>query len=251
MEYKIVPIAHNYDLESHERIVYEKQKLIITDERAHIEKLNIDVFSQPLEMLDGDIYGVIKTQEGALVYIIDCMGKGVSAAVTAVLCAAFLNHSLKLSIEKNDFDFERLGNDFIGYISSYLLEDETLSFTLAHISAVKNRVEYISFGMYPMLVKHLRESAVSFLRSTNPPLMNGERLTHIETYPFCMDSALILYSDGLCELGDINYKEVAQIFSYSNDFQTFFNAFLQLTSIYEIKADDDVTVIFVTHSNQK
>lgn len=245
MNHKIVPIAHSDDLESHERIAYEKQKLIITDEKEHIEELNIDVFSQPLEMLSGDIYGVVKTHSGALIYIIDCMGKGVSAAVTAVLCAAFINRSIKIALEKKDFNLQRLSEDFIDYIGSYMMEDETLSFTIAHIDAALCEVEYVSFGMYPMFIKHKLESEVIYLRSTNPPLIKGESFTHSAKERFFKDSILMLYSDGLCELGDVNYKEVAEIFSYSNDFQTFFSAFCQFTSINDIRADDDLTVIFV------
>jgi serine phosphatase RsbU (regulator of sigma subunit) len=236
------------NLDYHEEIAYQKQKLIITDERDKIEHLDIDVFSQPLEMLSGDIYGVIKTDRGAIFYIVDCMGKGVSAAVTAVLCAAFLNRSIKLSIGKDDFDFNRVCSDFTHYIGSYLMEEESLSFIIGHCDGINSKLEYINSGMYPMFIKDRDSQKIESIKATNPPLMRGESIEKSKAIELPNSFLLLAYSDGVCELGDINYKELGDILSYSDSFSTFYSAFSQLTSLNEIKADDDITIIFLNSS---
>lgn len=229
----------------HEKITQLKQKLIIVDEKEKISNLQINVFSQPLEILSGDIYGVIKTHNGALFYIVDCMGKGVSAAVTAVLCAAFINRSAKLSMEKGDFNFKRTACDFTDYIGSYLMDDESLSFLMGHLNLENNELEYINCGMYPMLFKTNGSSDVQFLSANYAPLIKGEICEHSQTLHVGDDFTLLAYSDGVCELGDMSYKELAELFKYSLDFDTFLNAFGQFVSINDIKADDDITTIFL------
>ncbi|MFW5990178.1 MAG: PP2C family protein-serine/threonine phosphatase, partial [Campylobacterales bacterium] len=196
------PITKETDSSSkeyHQEIAYQKQKLIITDEKDRIEHLDIDVFSQPLEMLSGDIYGVIKTDGGAVFYIVDCMGKGVSAAVTAVLCAAFLNRSIKLSIGKDDFDFERICRDFTHYIGSYLMEEESLSFIIGHCDGIHSKLEYVNSGMYPMFIKDKNTQEIEAIKATHPPLMKGECIEESKTVDLPYSFLLLAYSDGVCE----------------------------------------------------
>lgn len=229
----------------HEKITEQKQKLIIIDEKEQIDNLQINVFSQPLEILSGDIYGVIKTCNGALFYIVDCMGKGVSAAITAVLCGAFINRSVKLSTQKQDFDFERTSHNFTDYIGSYLMDDESLSFLMGHLDTKTGELEYVNCGMYPMLLKENGSGEVQFLSANYAPLIKGEVCEHSKSVTIEGDFTLLAYSDGVCELGDMSYKELAELFKYSLDFDTFLNAFGQFVSINDIKADDDITTIFL------
>lgn len=180
---------------------FKKQELIIHDDSNKYPTGACKIFYKPLERLSGDIYGVYRVDPNhTVLYIVDSMGKGLAASVTAVLSAAYINRAIDMSISHGGFLFNRLLDDYCGYIRKYLLDDECLSFTMIHIDHRANTFCYSSFGMYPILVKDCETLAITEYPSNNAPFtkyLPTAEVSKVITLP--EKYGLFAFSDGLVE----------------------------------------------------
>ncbi|MDQ1340551.1 MAG: phosphoserine phosphatase RsbU/P [Campylobacterota bacterium] len=198
---------------SQQTMAFEKQKLIIHDDSdKYSSNYRCKVFYKPLERLSGDIYGVFKIDDNRTVlYVIDSMGKGLLASVTAVLSAAYINRTLDIMILNNNFDFEKLIFDYQDYIRSYLLDDECLSFSMVYLDLQKRKFRYGSFGMYPIVIKNCETFEVIEHKCKNIPFMkflpiNPSAISGEIELPQVFE--LFLFSDGLVETEIFGMKEL-------------------------------------------
>lgn len=231
-------------ISSAQRIASEKERLIILDERTLIKYLYVDLCYFPLEILSGDIYGISKlTQTQTLYYIIDSMGKGLGASVTATLSAAFINRSISLSLKKDNFIFKKLILDYIDYIKSYLLDYEAVSFIFLMVDLETNSVNYGSFGMYPILFK--QKSKITKIKANNPPLLKYLSNYRVSSFKFTGEFDLFMFSDGIIESEYLSLSELVDRFERIDDFREL-KADIRDMNI-ENKFDDDITGIFVSN----
>lgn len=232
--------------ENQQMLAGQKQKLIIHNDAEHIQCAKIEMFYEPIETLSGDIYGVYKLDdEKVLLFVADCMGKGLVASVTSVLAAAFLDRTIYVSSDRQDFNFQRSSHDFIEFIQKYLLPEESLSFSMMLFDFKQNSLEYLSYGMYPMYLKDLASHEVNCLKSMEPPLMVSEN--------HCAESvkielpekfSFVVYTDGVCELEHFNHKELLEIFQTSGgNGQTLEKIKTELADGTN-SVEDDITIVF-------
>ena len=222
---------------------FKKQELIIHDDSALYDTLNCQVFYKPLERLSGDIYGVYRLDEHrSLLYIVDSMGKGLAASVTAVLSAAYINRSIDKSTAAENFNFERLLKDYQDYIVKYLLDDECLSYSLVYVDLEERTCRYTSFGMYPVIIKDHKTQAIYRLESNNPPMSQYLLMENISDPINLPESfTLLLFSDGLVETEVFGMSDLLEHMKSGPEGEEI-DLFKRVMH-QDFEADDDLTLI--------
>ena len=159
----------------------------------------IDIFYKPLETLSGDSYSLRALGEGKIFFfILDAMGKGVSASITSMLSASFINYTVDSMIEDKRFDLEILLREYFHFINKELLDDEMVASMFVCIDQNTNIMQLASYSMPPILAVTKDKELVK-IKSNNIPIMKfgmsyNIKDINIETY-----EKILFYSDGLNE----------------------------------------------------
>lgn len=164
------------------------------------EVILADFLYMPKDILSGDSYSARKLDnERRLYFIVDAMGKGVSASVSAMMSISFINHTIDKILTKGIvFDFQKMIKKVIFYIQGILLEEEILSIIFFMADPKAKIFEYASFSMPPLLLMH-KNNQVESLKSNNIAI-NKYVNTYKTTKISCESIAKVLiYSDGLPE----------------------------------------------------
>jgi hypothetical protein len=151
---------------------FQKQKKIIKDQLSHLSKDGwlFDSYYKPLDILSGDTLGSIKIGEDRyLLYIVDAMGKGLSASVTSIQSTSFINNSIEKSFKNNDFSMEATLSSFCDFIRKQLLDDELLCITFVDFDCKMERLRIANYSMPPVLIEE--NGIVRTIKSNNPPIM--------------------------------------------------------------------------------
>ena len=235
--------AKNSYHQSQQQAAFQKQQMVILDQSRLLETyLKSSVYYRPLEILSGDIYGIMQSgPKQVFAYIIDSMGKGLPASVTAILSAGFLNRAATLGTENHNFRFEQILDDYINYIRSYLLDDECVSIAFVSLDLNTNQLTYASYGMYPLLLIDLASGNLQELPSNNPPFMRYFHQQEIaQGISLPEHFRLLIYSDGLVEREQFDYKGFSQVALESKTTQSV----IEMVTLSEKESlDDDLTLI--------
>ena len=205
----------------------------------------IDFLYMPIDIMSGDAYSARLIDEDRLFFmIVDGMGKGISASLSAMIFTAYINHTIDKSIKNSNFNFTILIEKGIDFIKSILLEEEILSVDLIVIDKKKESLDYAKFSM-PFLLMQDIDSNIIKLPSNNPPISKYLDFFHIDSYNISNIVKFLFYSDGLVENSTIHGK------SYSDFIEKdFLNSFtkreMKENFLNRIKKqEDDVTIIFI------
>lgn len=226
---------------------FKKQSRIIKDDLANKRILNyfIESYFKPLDVLSGDIYGSIDGGEDRYVfYIIDAMGKGLSASVTSTQSSSFINHAFETAFKKDDFSFKSTVASYISYIKKLLLDDEMLCVIFVYVNPENETIEVANYGMPPLMYQ-TENGEVLQISSNNPPVMKFFNTDNIYVRKYTDIIKIMIYSDGLDEHltidGKLYINELKDDFknaiSKKDFFKTFKSKINQLT--------DDITAIFL------
>ena len=178
--------------EKHEKIALQKQiKIMKNDLSMFFEYNNLcEIYFEPNDILSGDgIFSKYINKNEYFIALIDAMGKGISASLTNTNSISFLRHSINKAVEYNDFSFERIIKDFINFVKTILLDNESLSIIFLYFK--DDKIYYANFGMPPLYTKNEKI------------LLNNQSIMQ-NTIDFKIDSIqipdfLIAYSDGIIE----------------------------------------------------
>lgn len=182
-------------------MAFKKQMLILKDEVSNVlaGDFVVETYFKPLDVLSGDIYGSINIHDGRyLFYIIDAMGKGLSASVTALQSSSFINHSLELSLVKNDFDMNRTLTSFLHYIRDRLMDEEALCVVFALYDSPEQTLTIANYGMPPVYMAK-NDGTVSMIRANNLPVMRCIAERNFSQYSLKDVDKFMIMSDGLIE----------------------------------------------------
>ena len=240
--------------EYQENLTYEKETRIIKNDVVEDRFLNFscEVFFQPRDTLSGDSYSIRKVDEDRyFAFIVDGMGKGISASVTTMMCCAYANHIVdEIIVTKEEFSPSLLISRVIKFLAPNLLENEVVSASFLLFDRQDEIIEYAMFSMPAMLYVSKEDKNVHKIKSNNPPLsaytssVNSTRigLNDIDKFLF--------FSDGVNE----NSLKKSQ-YSYAKFLH---NDFLESANLEEFEAkrvekieeqEDDVTYIFLKNRN--
>jgi len=206
----------------------------------------LDFLYHPLDVVSGDAYSArYIDREKTFYLIVDGMGKGVSASLSAMLMTAFVNHLIDKMIQNNSFSLELLIEEAIEYIKPILLDEETLSVDFIITDCLQNRLLYAKFAMPPFLVQNHDDKVFKIL-SNNPPLSKWHGRFTIDSYDISEIDKFLFYSDGVVEN---SVKDPKKTYAHYilDDFRTSFSREELKEKIFSkiTKQEDDLTMIFI------
>lgn len=238
----------NEDLEYskyQEELTFSKEKMILKndfEDGVLCEKFYSHIVYESLDILSGDSYLLRKTKDGFLLFLVDGMGKGISASVTAMLCSGFVNYYLSSSKE---FILENLLVELQRFISPNLLEDEAISMSVLHFETLSSKLQYSIYSM-PSLLYTIDDKLIK-IRSNNPPLSKYTKKLNIDEVDFCNFQKMLVCSDGLTDCSLSIDKEKTYKQQLESDFMASHNGEDFETIMFKniFKQEDDITFIFI------
>lgn len=209
----------------------------------------IDFLYTALDITSGDTYlARIIDKNKTLLCIIDGMGKGLSASISALLSVSFLNEQVDENIElKQDFSLHSLISKVIKNAQKNLLDEEILSLTLLLVNTDKMTLEYSSFSMPPILLED-KNHEIKVLKSNNPPLSPYTKNFKIQEITYKDVKKLLMYSDGLVE-NSLKYEKDTYSKYVEEDFKNSISREDLRKKIASriSKQEDDITFIFINY----
>ncbi len=223
---------------------YYKQ-LKQTDESITI----IDFLYTPRDIISGDSYSArIINKDIIFLFLIDGMGKGLSASISALIATSFLNRRIDLHIKtKKSFSLKNLTQNAIKHTQKILLDDEILSISFVLMDSNKHTIEYASFSMPSILITN-KDNELTKLKSNNPPLSAYTKDFKTEKLPFKNIKKLLIYSDGLVENSLQNEEDTYAKYIEEDFKNSITREDLRKKIISKIaKQEDDITFIFLNN----
>ena len=227
---------------------YYKQ-LTQTDDSVTI----IDFLYTARDVISGDTYSARKIDEDkTLLFVIDGMGKGLSASISALMVVSFLNRRIDVDIEtKKKFSLKSLIAKAIQHTKKILLDEEIISISFVLIDTAKELIEYASFSM-PQILLQNSDDTISTLRSNNPPLSAYTKGFKTQELPYKTIKKLLIYSDGLVENSLKNEDDTYSKYIQEDFKNSITREDLRKKIISRIgKQEDDITFILVSHIDIK
>lgn len=177
-------------------LYYQQVELGSGDKKSCIR---FDVSYKPLEILGGDSYSIRKTDDGKIVFfLVDAMGKGVSASLTATSSTTLLNYIFDQMQRQKDFKFRRWIKRYIGHMKQELLDNEMLAIFFGSYSRKKRKFTYASFGM-PAFLTVSEDNQFAKIKSNNMPINKYTDEFNVSSTNVKNVRKALFYSDGLCE----------------------------------------------------
>ena len=231
-----------------ENLTYQKEQVIIKNDFSQNKKIinfNCEVFFRPRDILSGDSYSMRKiSQNKSLCFIVDGMGKGISASVTAMMCCAYVNYLVDI---KATDSLEKIILKLITFIGTNLLEDEVVSATFLLFDEKQESMQYAMFSMPALLYMTQESDTVLKIKSNNPPLASYMKKVNVNEIKTQNMTKLLCFSDGLNE-NTLQNPNATYAKRLPDDFKTSTNIALfeekRVESISE--QEDDVTYMFFT-----
>jgi DNA-binding NarL/FixJ family response regulator len=233
--------------EYQEKLIHQKQNKIMKNELEMFfdDNYMFETYFSPKDLLTGDtIYTKKLSENSYFAGVIDAMGKGLAASLTSFNSLSFLKHSIKKAIEYNDFNFQKLVNDFQNYVQTILLDNEILCATLIFIE--NKTVHYANFGNPPIL----KDNTV--IRANNFPIRLNSGGISIDSFEF--GNKLLIASDGIFESpykGTIYYKRIKELYpkirfikEITDDFKTNAVQTDDICMVNVTKDTDEYNVVF-------
>jgi len=157
----------------------------------------IDFFYKPLDILSGDAYSAREIDADKQFYfIIDGMGKGLSASLSSMLLTSFINYTIDKNIKA--FDLQETINEAVAYIKPILLDEEAIAADFIVIDYKNLTIEYAKFAMPPSLMQSSKNEIVK-VKSNNPPLSKYTNETKVSSLDISDMFKFLFYSDGVIE----------------------------------------------------
>lgn len=206
----------------------------------------VDFLYQPLDMISGDAYTARRIDEHRTFYlIVDGMGKGLSASLTAMIMTSFINHLIDKMIEYDSFSLDILIKESASYMKPILLDEEAVAVDYILFDTAYNSLQYAKFAMPASLMQDKSHNIIK-IKSNNPPLSKYQQAYNIDEYDVSKIEKFLFFSDGIVENmtsdGLTTYAECIE-----DDFKHSFTREDLKRKFFEKidEAEDDITLIFI------
>jgi len=200
----------------------------------------LDGSYRPHDILSGDTYSIRQPDEDkAFFFIIDAMGKGISASVTSIVASSYINHL----VDTKDLSFKDFLQDFNDYIIKNLLDEEVLAVLFAQLDFKDQTLCVSSFGMPPILICD-EDNQLTKIKTNNLPISKHNHQFNIDCHDISTMKKMLFCSDGLVEStldnGELYFSHLKQDFIKSKTRSSF------LMKLYSKVPypDDDITLLF-------
>ena len=206
----------------------------------------VDFLYQPLDVVSGDAYSARRIDENRTFYlIVDGMGKGLSASLTAMTMTSFINHLIDKMLEYESFSFDILVKESMDYIKPILLDEEALAIDYILFDNRFNKLQYSKFAMPAFLLQN-KSNEIIKIKSNNPPLSKWQEGFKVDEYDILNIDKFLFYSDGIVE-NDVKGSEDSYAQHIEEDFKNSFSREELKTKALGAMTtqEDDLTLIFI------
>ncbi|MEO1953220.1 MAG: response regulator [Campylobacterales bacterium] len=206
----------------------------------------IDFLYNPIDVMSGDAYSARRIDEHSTFYlIVDGMGKGISASLTAMIMTSYINHLFDKMVALDSFDLDFLVGEAIAFIKPILLEEEALALDFVVIDNQENKLHYAKFAMPVLLMLNIDDEIIR-LKSNNPPLSKYQPNFRTSSVDINHVTKFLIYTDGIVENATICEDRPYSDFIEEDFKNSFTRQELKdnfLTKI--VDQEDDITFIFI------
>ncbi|MEA1955398.1 MAG: response regulator [Campylobacterota bacterium] len=211
----------------------------------------IDFLYNPIDVMSGDAYSARRIDEHSTFYLmVDGMGKGISASLTAMIITSYVNHLFDKMVILNSFDLNFLVGEAMAFIKPILLEEEALALDFIVINNEEDKLCYAKFAMPVLLMQNIDDEIIR-LKSNNPPLSKYQPNFKISSVDTNHITKFLIYTDGIVENETICKNRPYSEF-IENDFINSFTR-QELKDKFSTKIvdqEDDITLIFINKINE-
>lgn len=159
----------------------------------------INVAYAPHDIMCGDGYSVRRLFDGRqLIFLVDAMGSGMSASLTAMLTTSFINYQVDHLHLWRSFTLQALLGRFQEYLSSVLLEEEVLSCGFLLVDLEREVIETALFALPPVLLRML-DGTVKRVPGGNPPLASYPTPVRLGSISLRDAANLLVMTDGVTD----------------------------------------------------
>ena len=202
----------------------------------------LDGSYRPHDILSGDTYSIRRLDDNrAFFFIIDAMGKGVSASVTSIVASSYINHMIDTYDRK--LDFEKFLLNFNKFITKNLLDEEVLAVIFAELDFTKQTLCVSSYGMPPILLSD-EENKIIKIKTNNLPISKHNKTFNIDCHQINSIQKMLFCSDGLVEStldnGELYFTHLKNDFINSKTRSSFIKKLYSKVP----HPDDDITLLF-------
>lgn len=253
-ELELLRYREKYHSTQQERAFRKELNIIKND--LHMKKIDtvnetgkktswfVSLYYKPLDILSGDSYSIRKISPGKiLLFLVDAMGKGLSASVTTILSTSFVNHLIDNAVTKKDFHFAGFVAAYTKFIQKELLDDEIVCASFIFIDLKQETMETAIFSMPPVIIQ-TNDNRIIKIKSNNLPIMKYININQIDSHDLSGAKKVLVYSDGLNESinKDCMYEEslIADFRASSNKNELYLRFHDKIR-----QPDDDVTFLFL------
>ena len=210
----------------------------------------VDFMYNPLDTLSGDAYTARRIDEHRTFYlIVDGMGKGLSASLTAMMMTSFINHLIDKMLEHDSFSLDMLVKESMGFIQPILLDEEALSIDYIFLDTHYKELHYAKFAMPPFLLED-SDGKIIKLKSNNMPMSKWQKEFNVKKCNVDGVEKFLFYSDGIVENST---KEEGKVYAefIEDDFRASFTREEFKNKLFERldTQEDDLTLIFINTLN--
>ncbi len=204
-----------------------------------------DISYKPQQQPSGDSYSIRKVGEDKIfLFLVDAMGKGITASITSILSSSFLNYYVDQYDEKEEFDLASCVTTYHDYIKRLIFPDEVISVSFMLFDFKENQLQSAVFGMPPILLQ-TGDDVIESIKANNFPLTSFLPDIKINTTNLKNFKKILIYTDGLNEsiIDDSHmYKKYM-----NDDFKNAINYkdFLQRAQKRVGTFDDDMTFLYI------
>ena len=205
----------------------------------------VDFFYKPLDTLSGDAYTARVIDDNRTFYLlVDGMGKGLSASLTAMVMTTFINHIIDKMKEHDSFSFDILIKESMDFIKPILLDEESLSIDYILLDSYFLQLEYAKFSMPPFLLEDDNHNILK-IKSNNPPMSKWSKTYHLDRVSVEDVHKFLFYSDGIVENSTVDARTYNDFIE--EDFLDSFTREEMKEHILEkiVQQEDDLTFIFL------
>lgn len=253
LEFTIKNLTKSVDYNTYqENLSFEKEKIIAQNDvegDSILGKYRCGVHYESLDILSGDSYVIRNLNDKeTFIFLVDGMGKGISASLSAMLSSASINYYIdNIYSQDNGFDFSHFLTYIFAFIQPTLLEDEAISAHFLLYDKTQDELQYAIFSMPPLLYLS-KESELTKVKSNNPPLSKYCKNFKIDTLSLEDVSKILVHSDGLNENSVNNGTKIYGEY-LEEDFASSKNKdeFDKTVQSRLIEAEDDITYIYLHH----
>ena len=206
----------------------------------------VDFLYQPLDVISGDAYTARRIDAHRTFYlIVDGMGKGLSASLTAMIMTSFVNHIIDKMIEYDSFSLHILIKESMDYIKPILLDEESIAIEYILFDGSYDTLSYAKFAM-PVTLMQDRDGNIIRVKSNNPPLSKWQPSFDVKEYNISKIDKFLFYSDGIVEN---TAKDETKVYAdyIEEDFKESFTREDLKQKFFEKvdEVEDDLTIIFI------